>query len=83
MEKGLLQGLESERRLLMRMIRRRFGEALAEQSAPMLEQIQQPVIFEDLGEALFDCPDEQAWLARINAAARARADNPPNSEMAL
>ncbi|MEI2779839.1 MAG: hypothetical protein V9H25_00685 [Candidatus Competibacter sp.] len=42
------------------------------------------MIFEDLGEALFDCPDEQAWLARINAAAaQGQADNPPNSGMNL
>ena len=68
--KGLQQGLESERRMLLRQIRRRFGEALVAQSAPVLEQIQQPVAFEELGEALFDCADEQAWLIRINAVAR-------------
>jgi hypothetical protein len=82
-EKGLQQGLESERRMLLRQVRRRFGGNLVEQSAPVLEQIQQPLVFEDLGEALFDCPDEQAWLARINAAAQAQAENPPNSEITL
>lgn len=76
--------MESERRMLSRIVRRRFGEAFAERCAPMLERIRQPVIFEDLGEALFDCPDEQAWLARINAAvAQGRTDNPPNSEVSL
>ncbi len=83
MEKGLQQGLESERRILLRLVRRHFGEAVAEQSAPLLEQIQQLLILEDLSEALFDCPDEQAWLARINAAAQAQAENPPNSEITL
>ena len=83
MAKGLQQGMESERRMLLRMVRRRFGETIAEQSAPLLEQIQQLLILEDLGEALFDCPDEQAWLARINAAAQAQGDNLPNSEMSL
>lgn len=80
---GLQQGLESERRMLLRMVRRRFNEVIAEQSAPALEQIQQLLILEDLSEALFDCPDEQAWLARINAAAQRQVDKPPNSEMSL
>lgn len=84
MQKGMEKGMESERRMLSRMVRRRFGEAFAERCAPVLERIRQPVIFEDLGEALFDCPDEQAWLARINAAAaQGQADNPPNSGMNL
>jgi len=26
-------------------------------------------VFEDLGEELFDCADETAWLARLAAAA--------------
>lgn len=85
MHKGMGKGMESERRMLLRLIHRRFGEAHAEQSAPMLEQIQQPVVFEDLGEALFDCVDEQAWLARINAAAQAQAqaDSPLNTGASL
>ena len=84
MQKGMEKGMESERRMLSRMVRRRFGEAFAERCATVLERIRQPVIFEDLGEALFDCPDEQAWLARINAAAaQGQADNPPNNGMNL
>jgi hypothetical protein len=63
--------------------RRRFGEAIADQSGPLLGQIQQLLILEDLGEALFDCPDQQAWLARIDAAVRAQPDNPPNSGASL
>lgn len=72
--KGLQQALESQRRMLLRQVRRQFDEAIAEQSAPLLEQIQELLILEDLGEALFDCPDEQAWLARINAAAQAQVN---------
>jgi hypothetical protein len=83
MRKGLQQGLESERRMLLRQVRRRFGEAIADQSGPLLGQIQQLLILEDLGEALFDCADEQAWLARIDAAVRAQPDNPPNTGASL
>jgi hypothetical protein len=61
--------LHSERRLLQRLIRRRFGEAIAVQSLPALEQIEQLTLFEGLGEELFDCADETAWLARLQAVA--------------
>jgi len=73
LQEGLQQGLHSERRLLQRLIRRRFGEAIAVQSVPALERIEQPVVFEDLGEELFDCADETAWLTRLQAVAGAKA----------
>ena len=55
--------------MLLRQIRRRFGEVIAVQSTPALERIQQPAVFEDLGEELFDCADETAWLARSRSVA--------------
>ena len=69
LQQGLQQGLHSERRMLLRLIRRRFGEAIAEQSNPALERIERPTVFEDLGEDLLDSADESAWLVRLNAAA--------------
>ncbi len=63
------EGIYSERRLLLRQIRRRFGETVAAQSAPALERIEQLTVFEDLGEELFDCVDETAWLARLQSVA--------------
>ena len=66
LQEGRQQGLQQgERRLLLRQIRRRFGEAIATQSAPALERIEQLSVFEALGEELFDCADEAAWLARL------------------
>ncbi len=67
-QEGLQEGLHSERRMLRRLIRRRFGEGVEVQSTPLLERIVQPEVFEDLGEALFDCADDRAWLARLTAA---------------
>lgn len=67
-QEGLQEGLHSERRMLRRLVRRRFGEGVAIQSTPLLERITQPEVFEDLGEALFDCADDRAWLARLNTA---------------
>ena len=68
LQAGRQEGLHSERRMLRRQIRRRFGEGVAIQSIPLLERIAQPEVFEDLGEALFDCADDRAWLARLNTA---------------
>jgi hypothetical protein len=73
-EEGIQQGLDSERRMLLRQIRRRFGAAAAGQSQPLLERIQQPNAFEDLGEALLDSADATVWQARLAEAAR-----PPES----
>ncbi|MFO1424705.1 MAG: transposase [Candidatus Competibacteraceae bacterium] len=67
-QEGLQQGLHSERRALLRLIRRRFGDTVADQSAPTLEGIAQPPVLEDLFENLLDCPDENTWLARLRAA---------------
>lgn len=69
LQEGLQQGLQGERRLLVRQIRRRFGEAIALQSTQTLERIEQQAVFEELGEDLVDCADEIAWLARLQAAA--------------
>ena len=68
-EEGRQEGLRSERRALLRLIRRRFGESAAAQSAPVLERIDQLATLEDLFENLLDCPDENAWLVRLRAAA--------------
>ena len=68
-QEGLQQGLDIERHLLLRLVRRRFGEMAAADSAPLLAQISEPAVLEDLGEALLDCVDGEAWLARLELAA--------------
>lgn len=65
LEKGLQQGLVAERQLLLRMIRKRFGTEVAEQSLPLLERIDDPQPLEDLGEALLDSADAEAWLQAL------------------
>jgi hypothetical protein len=69
-QRGLQQGLDFERQLLLRQARRRFGEAVAASSGPALARIIEPAVLEDLGEALLDCADGEAWLARLAAAGR-------------
>jgi hypothetical protein len=69
LQQGRQQGLHSERRALLRLIRRCFGETAAAHSAPLLERIDQLATLEDLFENLLDCPDASAWLARPRAVA--------------
>lgn len=64
-QEGRQEGCDSERRLLLRLIRSRFDEAIALQSRPALERIEEFTVFEDLGEALLSCADEAAWLAHL------------------
>jgi hypothetical protein len=64
-QEGRQEGLNSERRLLLRQVRRRFGAAAAERSQALLERIAEPAVLEELGEALLDCADGEAWLAAL------------------
>jgi hypothetical protein len=65
MRKGLEQGLESERALLLRLARRRFGEAIAERASGLLVRIRSPEALEDLGEALLEDTNGEVWLAAV------------------
>lgn len=69
LQEGLQQGLDFERQLLLRQVRRRFGEAVATSSASGLAGIIEPTVLEDLGEALLDCADGATWLALLTAKA--------------
>ena len=71
LQRGLQQGLDSERQLLVRQVRRRFGETVATASAPLLARIAASAVLEDLGEALLDCADGVAWLVRLESMAMA------------
>ena len=66
-QQGVQQGLAAERQLLLRLTRRRFGADVAEASMPLLEQIADPAVLEELGEALLDCPQGEDWLKALTA----------------
>ena len=68
-QQGIEQGLRRERLLLLRQTRKRFGSAVAEQSAPLLDQIENAQTLEDLAEALLDASDGAAWLHALTQAA--------------
>ncbi|WP_242467782.1 DUF4351 domain-containing protein [Thiocapsa imhoffii] len=67
MRKGMERGMESERTLLQRQARRRFGDDVAERAAVLLARIQAPETLEQLGEALLDDADGEVWLAAVQA----------------
>jgi Putative transposase, YhgA-like len=65
--KGIQEGLERERQLLLRMVRRRFGETTAQQSQGLLARVTDASRLEDLGEVLLECENGEDWLNRLEA----------------
>ena len=65
LEEGLEQGRAAERRMLLRLIERRFGATTAEAAAPLLARIDRPEPFERVGEWVIDCEQGEELLARI------------------
>lgn len=59
------EGLNSERQLVLRLVRRRFGTAVVERSRILLEGVTEPAALEELGEMLLDCADGEAWRAAL------------------
>ena len=68
-QKGLEQGRAAERQLLLRQTRKRFGDTSAEAIAPLLAQIQDTAVLEDLGDLLLDCETAALWLAAVQGKA--------------
>jgi len=58
-----IQATPAERQLLLRLVRKRFGEAVMERSRALLERVEEMAVLEELGEVVLDCADGEAWLA--------------------
>jgi hypothetical protein len=67
-QEGLQQGLAAERALLLRQVRRRFGEACAQALAPLLEERSDHDALEEIGEWIITCDTGTAFLARVREA---------------
>ena len=59
---GRLEGLFSERQLLLRRVRKRFDDAMMERSRALLERVEGMAVPEELGEVVLYCADGEAWL---------------------
>ena len=71
-QEGFQQGwqeiLAAERALLLRLVRKRFGEACAQALAPLLEAQSDPEALEEIGEWIITCDTGEAFLARVRGA---------------
>lgn len=65
-EQGLEQGREATRRILVRLVRRRFGSTVAQQTEPLLARIADLRTLEDLGDQLLISADGNAWLLAVH-----------------
>ena len=64
-QEGRQEGLNSERQLVLRLVRKRFGAAVMENSQALLATIVESAVLEELGEGVLDCADGEAWLAML------------------
>ena len=74
LQQGLQQGREqgreqgrrqSTRHLLIRLARRRFGDAIATQAEPLVSAIDDLQQLEELGDLLLTSPNGEAWLQAL------------------
>jgi hypothetical protein len=65
LQEGLQQGLAAERALLLRLARKRFGEACAQALAPLLERRDNPEDLAEIGEWIVTYDTDAALLARV------------------
>ncbi len=65
LQEGLQQGLATERDLLLRLARKRFGDACAQALAPLLEPQDNPETLAQIGEWLVDDDTGEAFLAKV------------------
>jgi hypothetical protein len=65
LQQGRQEGLAAERALLLRLVRRRFGEACAQALAPLLEERSDHDALEEIGEWIITCDTGEAFLARV------------------
>ena len=72
LEQGVAAGLKSERLMLVRLSRLRFGALIADALAPLLEPVDDPEALAQIGEWIIQCTSGEAFLARV----RERLDAP-------
>lgn len=69
---GLEQGLQRQRHGLLRLVRKRFGVEMAEQSAVLLQNIDDSELLGDLFDQVLDRADGEGWLRVLRPLANTR-----------
>ena len=64
-EQGLEPGLETEKALLIRLIERRFGQAVVEPVQVRIKLIQDSDSLERIGDWIVDCKDGEEFLSEF------------------
>ncbi|MDI6792678.1 MAG: hypothetical protein QME81_07410 [bacterium] len=65
LQEGLQQGLESERRMLARLVKRRYGQGMAESVDPLLQGIREVRLLEAVGEWVIEYDDDQVFFKKL------------------
>ena len=65
LQEGLQQGLAAERALLLRQVRKRFGDACAQALAPLLERRDNLEELAEIGEWIVTYDTGEALLAKV------------------
>ncbi|MBU1931979.1 hypothetical protein KJ965_04760 [Patescibacteria group bacterium] len=69
LQQGLRQGLESERRMLGRLVKRRYGSGMFQTVSPLLGEIRELNLLEIAGEWVIEYDDGQVFFEKLKEAA--------------
>ncbi len=61
-QQGWIEGIESEKKLLIRMIQRRFGHVISEIAKTILNSVMDTDTLEQIGDWIIDCNEGEILL---------------------
>lgn len=64
-QQGWIEGIESEKKLLVRQIQRRFGSATAETAKTILNPVMKTDTLEQIGDWIIDCNEGDIFLSKL------------------
>lgn len=64
LDEGRAEGIEQQKRLVRRLVVRRFGADMADRMVPTLEQLSDPERISAIADAILDCETAEEFVAR-------------------